>query len=53
MLSLSEANVNQKCYRLWYELNKRLVLKIRTEAGETEEVEVGGVVGQGTCGTPP
>ena len=42
--------MNQKFYRLWYELNKRLVLRIRTGAGETEEVEVGGMVGQGTCG---
>ena len=50
ILSLSEASVNQKCYCLWYELNKRLVLRIRTGACETEEVEVGGVVGQDTCG---
>ena len=50
MLTLNQANVDHKCYRLWYLLNKKLVLSIRTGAGTTDPVEVEGVVGQGTTG---
>ena len=50
MLTLNEANMDHKCYRLWYLLNKRLNIIIRTGAGTTEPVEVEGVVGQGTSG---
>ena len=50
MVSLNEANIDHKCYRLWWKLNKRVEITVRTGAGMTDPVEVEGVVGQGTSG---
>ena len=50
MVTLSEAQIDQKCYRLWWKLNKRVVLQVRTGAGTTDPVEVEGLLSQGSTG---
>ena len=50
MLSLEKAKIDHKCYRLWYKLNKRVVLTARTGVGNTDPIEVDNVVAQGSSG---
>ena len=50
MLSLNEAKIDHKCYRLWYKLNSKVVFTVQTGVGKTDPVMVDDVVAQGTSG---
>ena len=50
LLTCYKRDVNPKAVRLWAKLNENTKIKVRTGVGESESVEVGGVVGQGTIG---
>jgi hypothetical protein len=50
MRTLSEAKVNKKCYRYWFKLNERTVLRVKTAAGLTESAEAHERVSQGSQG---
>ena len=40
ILTLHEANIDHKCYRLWSKPNKQVEITVRTGAGMTNPVEV-------------
>ena len=50
LLTCYKRNVNPKAIRLWAKLNGNTEIKVRTGVGESESVNVGAVVGQGTIG---
>ena len=50
LLTCYKRGVNPKAVRLWAKLNENTKIKVRTGVGESESVDVGGVVGQGTIG---
>ena len=50
MASLNVANVNNKAYRCWYNLNKITVITVDTPVGKTEKATVHEIVPQGSGG---
>ena len=50
MNSLYEAGVTGKLYRLWFELNNKNRIKIKTGVGMSQAVQTGANIGQGTIG---
>ena len=48
--TLEEINVNKKARRLWYLLNMKTRISVKTTFGITDEAEVGDCLGQGTAG---
>ena len=48
--ALHKAKVNNKCYRLWYELNQNTNIEVRTGSGVTQRGLAGPVTGQGGGG---
>ena len=44
ILTLHEANINHKCYRLWSKPNKQVEITVRMGAGMTNPVKVEGVM---------
>ena len=50
MDTLYEAGVDPKLYRVWYNLNKNTVIRVKTGSGYSEWAEAGELIGQGTGG---
>ena len=50
LLTCYKRDVNPKIVRLWAKLNENTMIKVKTGVGESERVNVGAVVGQGTIG---
>jgi hypothetical protein len=50
LLTCYKRDVNPKAVRLWAKLNENTKIKVKTGVGESESVDVGAVVGQGTIG---
>ena len=50
MGSLSEAEVNSKAYRIWYKLNEKAVISVKSPAGISEKGEAGKICPQGGFG---
>ena len=50
MNTLAQANVNKKCYRVWYKLNEKTVIQVMTGAGLSARGLAGPVTGQGGGG---
>ena len=50
MNNLCEANINRKSYRIWYKLNKRTMISVRTPVGMTQKADAGECVSQGSRG---
>ena len=50
MASLNSANVNNKAYRCWFNLNATTVISVDTPVGRTENAEVHKIVPQGSGG---
>ena len=50
ILTCEQREANKKATRLWYKLNMKTKIQVRTGVGMTEEAEVGAVLGQGTLG---
>ena len=50
LLTCYKRDVNPKIVRLWAKLNENTIIKVKTGVGESERVNVGAVVGQGTIG---
>ena len=50
ILTCYKRDVNPKIVRLWAKLNENTTIKVKTGVGESERVNVGAVVGQGTIG---
>ena len=48
MTWLAEASVPDKCYRLFWHLNKNTVVKVKTAAGESDTAVTGENLGQGS-----
>merc|ERR1719509_344437 len=47
---MEEMGVKKKAARLWYKLNERTEIRVKTAVGLTERAEVGALVGQGSAG---
>ena len=47
---MSEASVNDKAYRIWYKLNEKAVISVRSPAGTSEKAEAGRICPQGGFG---
>ena len=50
LLTCYKRDVNPKIVRLWAKLNENTTIKVKTGVGESDRVNVGAVVGQGTIG---
>jgi hypothetical protein len=50
MNTLHEASIPKKAYRVWFKLNSKTKVTVRTPAGQTGHREVGELVGQGSGG---
>ena len=50
MASLNSANVNNKAYRCWFNLNATTVISVDTPVGRTDKAEVHEIVPQGSGG---
>ena len=50
MDTLDTMGVDKKAARLWYKMNEATEINVKTAVGLTETVEVGALVGQGSCG---
>ena len=50
MNTLFEAGVDPKMYRVWFNLNKNTVIRVKTGSGHSEWAEAGELIGQGTGG---
>ena len=50
MDTLNDIKVKKEVYRTWYKLNKNTRISVKTGVGETEEADVGELVGQGSSG---
>ena len=50
ILTCEKREANKKATRIWYKLNQKTKIQVRTGVGMTEEAEVGAVLGQGTLG---
>ena len=50
MASLNVANVNNKAYRCWYNINKTAAITVDTPVGKTEKATVHEIVPQGSGG---
>ena len=50
MDALYSAGIDNKLYRLWFQLNKNTKIKVRTALGDTEYRTVGELIGQGSGG---
>ena len=50
MAAMEEMGVNRKAARVWYRLNEKTEIKVKTAVGLTETVEGGALVGQGSSG---
>ena len=48
--AMEEMGVNRKVARVWYRLNEKTEIKVKTAVGMTEAAEVGALVGQGSTG---
>ena len=48
--ALENMNVNKKVLRLWYKLNDKTEIRVKTTVGMTESALVGALVGQGSGG---
>ena len=50
MNTLHTAEVSEKAYKVWFKLNSKTVIKVKTPAGPTESKEVDELVAQGSGG---
>jgi hypothetical protein len=50
MNTLAKANINKKCYRVWYRLNENTIIQVKTGAGLSARGLAGPVTGQGGGG---
>ena len=50
VLASNRRGADKKATRLWYKLNMRTRIQVRTGVGMSEEADVGAVLGQGTLG---
>ena len=50
MNSLSQADIPKKAYRVWFLLNSKTSISVKTPAGQTEYREAGELCGQGSAG---
>ena len=50
MGSLAESGVNLKAYRIWYKLNTKAVISVKSPAGTSEKAEAGEICPQGGFG---
>ena len=50
MHSLQRVDIDQRSYRLWWKLNQRCLISVKTGAGLSEEEDAGPVLGQGSAG---
>ena len=50
VLTCENRAANKKATRLWFKLNQKTKIQVRTGVGMSEEAEVGAVLGQGTLG---
>ena len=50
MNTLFEVGVDPKMYRVWFNLNKNTVIRVKTGSGHSEWAEAGELIGQGTGG---
>ena len=50
MGSLYESKVNQKAYRIWFKLNKKAVITVKSVSGMSEKAEAGEICPQGGFG---
>ena len=50
METLESMDVDKKAARLWYKLNEKTEIEVKTAVGMTKSVEVGPLVGQGSTG---
>ena len=50
ILACQKRGADPKATRLWYKMNEKTKIKVKTAAGETETEDVGAVIGQGTIG---
>ena len=48
--ALEDMEVNKKVIRLWYKLNDKTEIKVKTSVGVTKSAQVGALVGQGSGG---
>ena len=47
MGSLYESKVNKKAYRIWFKLNQKAVISVKSPSGTSEKAEAGEVCPQG------
>ena len=45
-----EAKVDNKSYRIWYKLNKKTKISVKTSVGDTDEKCIPDCLGQGSAG---
>ena len=50
MNTLHMAEIHKKCYRTWFNLNKRTVISVKTPSGTTKSKETHEIVAQGSGG---
>ena len=50
METISSMNIKKKAYRLWYKLNEKTEIQVKTAVGMSEIAMVGALVGQGSAG---
>ena len=50
METLENMNVDEKAARLWYKLNEKTEIQVKTAVGMTRTAKVGALVGQGSTG---
>jgi hypothetical protein len=50
MQTLSDIGVNKKAARVWFKLNEKTEISVKTGSGVSETAYVGDVIGQGTAG---
>ena len=50
ILTCKKRGVDEKAIRLWYKLNEKNKIRVKTGVGKSEFAEVGAVLGQGTLG---
>ena len=50
MQTLSDIGVNKKAARVWFKLNEKTEISVKTAVGLSHSAYVGDVVGQGTAG---
>ena len=50
MNAIHKAGIKGKIYRLWFNLNRNIKIKVRTACGTSDSEDTGEGIGQGTIG---